>query len=102
MVARKQKTSTPVYVPMHACLYLCKVLIDIIVLPQGKTQLTLTETDKLPCFLCKWQVTVAPSLHLVKASLLQMCARFHHNRSMRLCTTALKKTVSCTAESKEV
>lgn len=43
-MARKEKTSAPVYVPMHACLHLCKV--DMMVFPQGKTELTLTEIDK--------------------------------------------------------
>lgn len=50
VMAGKQKTSTPVYVSMHACLYLCKVLTDTMVLPQGKTELTLTETDQYPRF----------------------------------------------------
>lgn len=50
-MARKQKTSTPAYVPMHACLYLNK--LDTMVFPQGKTELALTEMDKFLCFLCK-------------------------------------------------
>lgn len=39
VMARKQKTSTPVYVPICACLYLCKV--DTVVFPLGKTEIAL-------------------------------------------------------------
>lgn len=98
VMARKQKTSAPVHV--HAWLYVCKVVT--VVLTQGKTELTLTDIDKFPCFLCKWEVVVAPSLHLMKASVLQMYARFYHSTSTILYTTGLRETASKTAESREV